>query len=133
MKRYRTTQDNAQTLAQTIARSLKGGEVIGLIGALGAGKTTFTKYLGTALGVRRTITSPTFTLEQVYATKLVDKKTKQPVQLHHLDMYRVESEQDATHTGLEEFMGKSDAITIIEWADSIPGLLPKNSILIEFI
>ncbi len=133
MKRYRTTLSQSERLAKTLAKSLKGGEVIGLIGSLGAGKTTFTKQLGKAIGVGRNITSPTFTLEQIYPTTLINKATKQPVRLHHLDMYRVDSEQDAKHLGLEEFMGRPEAITIIEWADNIPGLLPKQAILIEFI
>ena len=59
-------ESELQDFATTFAQTLKGGEVIGLVGDLGAGKTTFTKYLGQALGAKRAIKSPTFIVLQIF-------------------------------------------------------------------
>lgn len=75
--------EETYALAKQIASTLKGGEVILLSGDLGAGKTTFTKGLAKALGIDDEVTSPTFTILNVYE----DGRLK----LNHLDMYRVES------------------------------------------
>ena len=92
-------------LAEKIAAKLRGGETIVLEGGLGAGKTTFTKGLAAALGVKREVVSPTFTLVREYeGTKL---------KLNHFDMYRVEAEE-LEELGLEEYF-TPDAVTVIEW------------------
>jgi tRNA threonylcarbamoyladenosine biosynthesis protein TsaE len=131
MKTYTVRLAEVEGFAQTFSQTLKGGETIALIGPLGAGKTSFTKRLGKKLGIKRTITSPTFIMAQEFGT---NKKTadSKPIILHHLDVYRISSPQDALLLGLEEFWGRPDTITVIEWADKIKDLLPKNAILIYF-
>ena len=101
----RSVEDTAK-LASRIAETLEGGEVIVLDGDLGAGKTTFTKGLADALGVKDQVTSPTFTIMNVYE----DGKFK----LNHLDMYRIESEDELYELGVEDAM-TDDTITVIEW------------------
>lgn len=94
-------------LAEKLADTLKGGEIILLNGDLGAGKTTFTKGLAEALGVVEEVTSPTFTIMNVY--------TSGRLKLNHLDMYRVESSDELYELGISESVGESDAVTVIEW------------------
>ena len=98
--------DDTYALASDIAHELQGGEVILLEGDLGAGKTTFTKGLAKALGVEEEVTSPTFTILNVYE----DGRLK----LNHLDMYRVESADDLAELGIEDCFD-DDSVTVIEW------------------
>ncbi len=97
---------DTEALAKRIADTLEGGEVILLSGDLGAGKTTFTKGLAKALGIEDEVTSPTFTIMNVYE----NGKFK----LNHLDMYRIEHEDDLYELGVEDAMG-ADTVTVIEW------------------
>ena len=94
-------------LAEKFAETLKGGEIILLNGDLGAGKTTFTKGLALALGVTEEVTSPTFTIMNVYESGRL--------KLNHLDMYRVENEDELFELGVSESVGEEDAVTVIEW------------------
>ena len=98
--------DDTFTLAKRLADTLEGGEIILLNGDLGAGKTTFTKGLAKALGIDGDITSPTFTIMNVYE----DGKFK----LNHLDMYRIENEDELYELGVEDAM-TDGTITVIEW------------------
>lgn len=98
--------DETYALAKKVADTLDGGEVLLLDGDLGAGKTTFTKGLAKALGVKEEVTSPTFTILNVYE----DGRIK----LNHLDMYRVESSDELAELGIEECFDE-DAVTVIEW------------------
>ena len=86
------------------AKQLKGGEVIGLIGDLGSGKTTFVKGLAEGLKVEETITSPTFVILKPYHGKIYDQK----IQLVHIDAYRVESLDDIKSVGVEEYFNRDD-------------------------
>jgi tRNA threonylcarbamoyladenosine biosynthesis protein TsaE len=111
--------------AKKFARSLKGGKVIGLIGDLGAGKTVFAKGLASGLGIRQKITSPTFVLMRVYPIKKKDIKN-----LVHIDAYRLKSTADLEAIGAEEYMNDPEAIVLIEWADRVVEIMPKNVTLI---
>lgn len=112
---------DTEKLGKIIASKLVGGEVIVLSGDLGAGKTTFTKGLCKALKISENITSPTFTLMNIYESGRLN--------LYHFDMYRIEDESEAVELGLNEyFYGKG--VCVIEWAENIKNLLPKNYIKI---
>lgn len=111
-----------------LALTLKGGETIGLIGNLGAGKTVFTKGLAAGLGVRSTVNSPTFVLMKVYEIKNKKIKIKQLV---HLDAYRIKKTEEIGSVGLEDYLDQSDKIVVIEWPENIKPLLPKNTIIIN--
>lgn len=117
---------DTELLAKQIAATLKGGDVLGLIGNLGAGKTTFTKALGKALGVKQTMASPTFVLMKVYPVNKSGIK-----QLCHIDAYRLTSQEDLVAIGATDYIGQPDSITIIEWADRVKKILPKNKILVS--
>ena len=106
MKFVTKSETETHALAEKIARTLSGGEAILLSGTLGAGKTTFTKGLAKALGVQKTVVSPTFTIIKEYqGTSLM---------LYHIDMYRIEDEDEIYELGIEELYQK-DGVTVIEW------------------
>lgn len=117
------TKKIGQKLGQIIKKN-KGSVIIGLIGDLGGGKTTFVKGIASGLGVKGSITSPTFTLLKEYKTK--------DLNLYHFDFYRLKDINDAKNLGLEEYFEKSRSIVIIEWADRIKNILPDEKIIIEF-
>ncbi len=93
-------------LAEKLAEELRGGEIILLSGDLGAGKTTFTKGLAQALGVTEEVTSPTFTIMNVYESGRL--------KLNHLDMYRIENADEIYELGVSECFA-DDTVTVIEW------------------
>jgi tRNA threonylcarbamoyladenosine biosynthesis protein TsaE len=111
--------------AKAFAKTLKGGEVVGLIGDLGAGKTTFVQALGKALGVRERMTSPTFVYFHEHRLK------KGPIRTFvHADAYRTDS-AGLRGIGIEEYFSDPRAVTVIEWADRVKSLLPKGARLIR--
>jgi tRNA threonylcarbamoyladenosine biosynthesis protein TsaE len=129
MKKIRLSQ--AETEANKLAKTLLGGEVLALIGDLGSGKTTFTKALGRALGVKGVITSPTFVMMQQYQTTTKNKENK-PLWLYHLDLYRTNNFSEVKSLGIEQYWGHPETITVIEWADKILDHLPQKTLLFQF-
>lgn len=123
------THSEAETkkIAQTLAAKLKGGETIGLIGDLGAGKTAFVKGLAAGLGIKSRITSPTFVLMKVYKVK--HKSIKHFV---HVDAYRVKKAEALQQIGLDEYMRSKDAVVVIEWADLVKSILPSKKKIYTF-
>lgn len=121
MERTVEIQSLAETkkLANQLAALLSPPDVLTLEGDLGAGKTTFTQALAKALGVKRTVNSPTFTIMKQYEGDYL---------LNHLDVYRLEgSDEDL---GWEEiFYG--DAISVVEWAHYIGEDLPEEYLEIQ--
>ena len=125
-----TDLDGIKDLAASIAKNLKGGEIFALIGALGAGKTTFVKALGKQLKLKRKITSPTFTLMHNFEAKVGAAKKK--VFIYHLDLYRIKNFKETKALGITQNWGRPDTITIIEWADKIQKHLPAKTQIIKF-
>mgnify|MGYP000999505486 CR=1 FL=1 len=113
--RLRGLKDTKE-FGERLGSLLQGGDVISLIGDLGAGKTTLTKSIGKGLGVEDYITSPTFTLINEY---------KGRVWVYHFDVYRLEEPEDLMDLGYEDYF-YSNGVTIIEWADRIKDILPEN-------
>ena len=109
-------------LAQDLAKQLKPGLVIALNGDLGAGKTTFTQALVKAAGVTEPVSSPTFVIMHVY---------NGPLKFYHFDLYRLQSIADLENIGGEELVPSVDGVTILEWADKIPEILPAQYIQID--
>lgn len=129
MKRiYNTTVKDVNKLAEGLAAKLEDGDVLALIGPLGAGKTTFTQALGKKLKVASKISSPTFTFLHQFPAKLGNKK----ITLYHLDLYRAAGAKEVWALGLKEFWGREGTVTVIEWADKIKRHLPKNTKIIYF-
>jgi len=114
----------AQTkkIAQDLAKSLTGGDVVALYGDLGAGKTVFVKGLAAGLGITSPITSPTFVFVKSYPLKINNRAKT----FYHLDLYRASSSTDIKSLGLDEIFTKS-AIVVVEWADRLTKL-PKPAI-----
>jgi len=115
------TIDQMKEYATKIAGELRGGDIIGLVGELGAGKTTFTQFLAEALGVERDIKSPTFILFREYDTG-TDAASRGVRKLLHADAYRIEEEDEFWSIGFDDIITDSDTVTVIEWADKVPSL-----------
>lgn len=128
-----TTKSTEETKnwANNYAQTLQGGEVIGLIGNLGAGKTTFSQGLATGLGVKQNVNSPTYVIMKIYPTNNSKLKIKNLV---HIDAYRLESESDLEAIGALEYFGREDTIVLIEWANKIKKALTGKlkPIIFEF-
>lgn len=114
-----------RAFAADVARLLGGrGAVIALEGDLGSGKTTFVQALALALGVRRPVTSPTFTLVCEYS--LPDGR-----RLVHMDLYRLGGASDLEALGFHEYLAGGDLVCI-EWPDRAGDELPPDAIRINF-
>ena len=111
-----------------LGEQLRAGDIVTLSGPLGAGKTTLTQGLARALGVMNDVTSPTFVLMNEYAS---DNAGAPP--LLHLDAYRLEGLEwdELRDAGLEDFLGRTDAIRIVEWPSMIADWLPAAQYQIE--
>lgn len=105
-----------KAFAKKFAASLKGGEVVGLVGDLGAGKTTFVQQLAAALGVKEAVKSPTFILMQVMPTA---KRTGVHA-LCHVDAYRLKDWAELAAIGFEDYAGAERTVSVVEWADRVP-------------
>lgn len=117
------SQEQTKELATKITSQLDGFNVICLYGEMGAGKTTFTKALAEALGVKNRVISPTYIFVRTY--KGNSKK------IYHIDAYRFNSESSIDE--IKEILENNNAIIIIEWAEKIKRILPKKRIDINFI
>jgi tRNA threonylcarbamoyladenosine biosynthesis protein TsaE len=106
---------------ERLGARLGPGDVVGLTGVLGAGKTCFVQGLARGLGVSTPATSPTFVLVNEYRGRL-------PV--HHVDVYRTHSLTELLDLGLEDLLG-GDGVTVIEWADRCEALLPPRTIRVH--
>lgn len=126
MKFVSTSEKDTFNFAKKFAKTLKGGEVIGLIGDLGAGKTVFASGLAAGLGIKQKITSPTFVIMRVYPIKRKTTKI-----LVHIDAYRLKYAANLEAIGGKEYFGQPDTVTVIEWADKIKKILPKKTLQVN--
>ena len=97
------------------------GDVVALSGDLGAGKTTFIKGVAEGLGISSRINSPTFIIMRDYGD------------FYHVDLYRLEKNvnQEVENLGLMDIISEGKSIVVIEWAEKIKKILPKNTIWVE--
>ncbi len=109
-------------VASALADHAAPGDLLLLVGDLGAGKTAFSKSFGAALGVEEPMTSPTFTLAREYRGRLP---------LHHLDVYRLEQMSEALDLDLPDLLD-SGGVVLIEWGDMIVPMLPADYLEIRF-
>ncbi|UTX51470.1 tRNA (adenosine(37)-N6)-threonylcarbamoyltransferase complex ATPase subunit type 1 TsaE [Candidatus Saccharibacteria bacterium TM7i] len=112
-----------KALAEKIGTQLKGGEVFELIGDIGAGKTTFTKGLARGLAIDDDVQSPSFTISRMY-------EARDGLQLAHYDFYRLDDPGIMTNE-LAEFANDATTVTVVEWADVVEGVLPKDRMRIR--
>jgi tRNA threonylcarbamoyladenosine biosynthesis protein TsaE len=126
MKKISKNEKETLEFAEKFAHKLRGGEVIGLIGELGAGKTVFVKGLARGLGIRQIIHSPTFLLMKIYKVKSEKLKVKS---LIHVDAYRLMGADELIDVGLLDWLGRKNVVTVIEWADKVKELLRGRKVI----
>lgn len=105
-----------------------GALVAGLYGDLGSGKTAFTQAVAKCLGVKETVTSPTFVIEKIYKLK-----NKNFDHLIHIDAYRLKSGDELLHLGWEEIAKNPKNLILIEWPERVAEILPGDMKKIYFI
>lgn len=119
-------ESQMQHFGLLLGKCLKAGDIVGLTGDLGAGKTTLTKAIAKGMGIEEHITSPTFTIVNEYD----GDEAKGLVPLYHFDVYRISDEEELYDIGYEEyFFGK--AACVVEWANLIPNLMPEEALWLD--
>ena len=118
------TKNTAETraLGEKIAAHLQPGDVLLLEGDLGAGKSELTRGIARGLGVTETVTSPSFTILNVYESGRCP--------LYHFDWYRLESADELYELGMDEYLG-GDGIAVVEWPEMCPDAVPENAVRIR--
>lgn len=104
-------------LGKEFGKKAEAGSVFTLIGDLGVGKTVFTKGFAEGLGIDEDVTSPTFTIVQVYEGGRLP--------FYHFDVYRIGDSSEMDEIGFEEYV-YGDGVSFIEWADLIADIIPKE-------
>ena len=111
-----------RALGEALAAELRPGDVILLEGPMGAGKSELARGIARGLGVTETVTSPTFTILNLY--------TSGRMPLAHFDWYRLESEEELYEMGMDEYLG-GDGVALVEWPGRCPEALPADFLMIE--
>ncbi len=115
--------DRTRELAARLAAVAQAGDVFGLVGDLGAGKTEFVRGFVGFLNEKAGVRSPSFSLVNSYDTNLYP--------IHHFDFYRLSSIEELVEIGFDEYIA-GDGICLIEWADMFPEVLPETTSYITF-
>ena len=118
------TNSAAETraLGERLASGLQPGDTVILEGELGAGKSELARGIARGLGVTETVTSPSFTILNVYESGRCP--------LYHFDWYRLENEEELYELGMDEYLG-GDGIAVVEWAERCPDAVPEDCIRIR--
>jgi len=135
-KTYLTTSPfQTKNLGEKIAREIlaspkkEKAEIVGLIGELGSGKTTFLKGFAKGLGIKEKILSPTFIIMRKF--EIQNPKSKFQY-LYHIDCYRIRQPKEVLELGFKEIISAPQNIVCVEWAEKIKKILPKGTILLKF-
>ena len=122
---YIKNEHDTEEFGMKLASSLEPGDIVALIGDLGTGKTTLTKYIAKGLGVTENIDSPTFNIVKEHKSGIIP--------LFHFDVYRLSSGDELLDIGADEYF-YSDGVCIIEWADIVADVVPEKAkvIVIEY-
>ncbi len=118
---HTTSREQTIQLGQKIGSKLQKGDILAMQGTLAAGKTTITKGIALALGIKEDITSPTFCLISEYEGKMP---------LYHMDVYRLDGTEDFINLGVDDML-YGNGVCIIEWSEKIMDELPKSTIVIK--
>lgn len=151
MKAYRTySSDETKKLGEELAKKLlekragKYARVVALLGDLGAGKTTFTQGFMKGLGIRARILSPTFIIFRKHRIALRSTNSLKPVptgrqvkaksfsSVYHMDAYRIKDPKELTVLEFEKILENPENIVLIEWAEKIKQVLPKDTMWVRF-
>ena len=106
-----------RAFGERLARQLQAGDVLLLQGNLGAGKSELTRGIARGLGVADTVTSPSFTILNVYEDGRVP--------LYHFDWYRLQSAEELYEMGMDEYLG-GDGVAVVEWPSQCPEAIPED-------
>jgi tRNA threonylcarbamoyladenosine biosynthesis protein TsaE len=110
--------DDMIELGQRIGANAMAGDVLSLIGNLGAGKTTLTQGIGAGLAIPGDpVRSPTFTLLAEHTGR---------IPLYHMDVYRLAGAADLVHLGFDDYLTAADGLIVLEWADRVSDALPQD-------
>ena len=118
------THSPAETraLGRQLAASLQPGDVLLLYGDLGAGKSELTRGIAEGLGVSGPVTSPSFTIMNVYDDGRIP--------LYHFDWYRLESVEELYEMGMDEYLG-GDGVAVVEWPTQCPEAIPETHLAVH--
>ena len=116
--------EDTEKLGWHVGRALRGSEVIELVSDLGGGKTTFMRGLALGADSKDHVSSPTFTISNMYEA---DKLT-----IHHFDFYRL-NEAGLIEHELEDVLGQPGQVVIVEWSDVVAHVLPKNRLTVTIV
>jgi tRNA threonylcarbamoyladenosine biosynthesis protein TsaE len=116
-----TSLENTLELAARIGRKLRGGEVIELVSDLGGGKTAFVKGLAAGMGSTDQVSSPSFTINNIYKSGQLT--------LNHFDFYRL-AEAGIMSEELREMVADPEAVVVVEWAGVVEDVLPAERLTI---
>jgi len=121
---FSLSEDETLELGRATARGLRGGELVLLVGDLGLGKTVFARGMALGLGIAaEDVSSPSFTLIQEYGGGRLT--------LFHVDLYRINTEEDLATLGLEEILD-SNAVVVVEWGEKLPAHQRRDAIVVRF-
>ena len=115
------SSDETHALGVRLGQYAQPGDILLLIGELGAGKTTLTQGIAQGLGIAERPRSPTFVMATEYHGRLP---------LYHLDLYRIDHVAELDQLGLEEYLSQ-DGVTVVEWADRAPQAFPAACLRIS--
>ena len=124
-KNIEETNKIAKVFLDKISKEIvknKSALVVGLVGDLGAGKTTFFQAVAKHLGVKGKVSSPTFVIMKKYPLK-----NKKHNFLFHLDAYRLKNEKELLHLGWEEIIKDENNLIFIEWPQNVSKIMPKHT------
>lgn len=126
--------DIAEEVLQGIARTgmTEDATVVGLSGDLGAGKTAFVKCVADILGVKETITSPTFILEKIYTVPKNKFFGERFSRLIHIDAYRLESSNEMRALHWDTITHDPQNLIFVEWPEQVAEVMPQETISISF-
>jgi len=116
------TRQRAREFAETLQR----GDIVLLMGTLGAGKTEFVRGMCDVFNCPTSVSSPTFALLNIYD----GAKNGSPIELYHFDLYRIEAAAELPAIGFDEYLF-SDGISIVEWAERFPEFFPKHAVTVQ--
>jgi tRNA threonylcarbamoyladenosine biosynthesis protein TsaE len=118
--------EDLKRFAADFAGGLRGGDVVGLVGNLGVGKTTFVQQVALELGVSSEVKSPTFILVREYGAdpKMARRNIRQVI---HADAYRLDDEDELWAIGFDELADDPESVVFVEWADRVPSLRDYSS------
>ncbi|MDD5659412.1 MAG: tRNA (adenosine(37)-N6)-threonylcarbamoyltransferase complex ATPase subunit type 1 TsaE [Actinomycetota bacterium] len=123
-----SSSEQTKEIGRKLSGFLSAGDVIFFLGELGGGKTTFISGIAEGLAIKENMSSPSFTLMNIYDFN----KNGADLKLVHCDFYRIDSLKDITDTGIEEYLYDSKTVTLIEWGSLVKEIVCKKFLEIKF-